>query len=267
MRRLVLMIVAWTARFGVWLLLLALAVHIVLNHRGISVRGRLAQLWLPTERQQAMRALIEPGGLAHLLPPAAELEPVPLGWGIQFLLDPGPAVFALAVQSPVGEWDQIVVVTFDQEGRVVGAPIIDRAENQSFAYGQPFQVLKARDDHFVLFRRWDQLTKPAPTTGPTNWDLYFHVFRLAGTESTAVFALHCACSRTQWFTLEGTHPDREGVAVELKRAPTTRSVEPPTIAGFVWDQNLGRFVGPQSDPQGRWEVILPEPDPPSDTAE
>jgi len=260
MKRAATIVVAWTARLAAWAVLLGLGTHFVSNYQGITVRAQLARIRVGSEEEDAVRALFERAGLLHLLPRVQATWGDPSGrYDPLFILARQPTVLYLEVEALDGMDFERIAIAFDGDGRVVGAPIVlEDAPGRYFA--APLQIITADSAHFLIFEDYfDTVTTPT-TTALADYDSALRVYRLVNARSAEVFTIACNCPSAWQVTLEAKHRDDGAIALDLK-GTLARGQNPQTMATFVWNEALGRFVGPQHDPQGRWEVIFPPPDP------
>jgi len=170
-----------------------------------------------------------------------------------------PSVLRLQGEARGTRESIAVYIVFDRNGALVGAPIVWRSDPDRSSRAWLSQTIEGATSCFMVLSEFTAVATTQPAATPTTGKVVFHVYRLARSESVEVFAIHCDWAVNQWPWLEATRRD-DRVTLHLKVSPAGKS-NLQTVATFVWDESLGRFVGPQHDPQGRWEVIFPPPDP------
>lgn len=269
MNRIVPALIAWTARVVGWAGLLGLGAYLICNFQGITVRGQIARTWLRFEGHDAMHRLLEHAGLEHLHDMFGSVEARGMRYYDPLLiLARDPAVLVVYGKSANSQRQEVeIYIVFDRDGVLVGTPIIVRRDAASRRFGGPTQIIEADSAHWLVCYEYTAAATTQPTSAPTTREFISHVYRLVDGESVEVFAIAYDCPRSQWPRFHARrHRDRT-VALDLQVIPAGGPWNPAAVATFVWDETLGRFVGPQHDPQGRWEVLVPQPDPQSDATQ
>ncbi|MCP4593688.1 MAG: hypothetical protein GY842_23375 [bacterium] len=265
MRRRLPSLIAWSARLAGWAALLLLLNHVVWNHQGHAVRGQFARLSIPAERDAALADLLQRAGLGerpHLSIPRDAVVHEALG-PFQ-VLSPWARVLHVE-ENPESGKSTSVFVRFDSRGRLAGAPVeIVHALNSSHTYWSGSYSLP--DDFLTLSEIHQPST--APTSAPAGTAFLHHVYALGFPSSREVLAVKTIQTASSYayilierdesgdpvleVTIQTWTPGSGGIAI----MPSTE-----IIATFTWDDAAGRFVVPERDPQGRWEVVFPTPAP------
>ena len=256
MRRRLTIAIGWTARVGGWAFFLGLAIYVLVNHQGMGVRGQIARLELPSEREDALAVLLR----------RAALEGVPnLGWDSGYwsprwtpfpTLLPEPRQLLLDAWGPGMKDVSKLFVVFDADGELAGAPVkwkhlFSRPEEAGY-YVEP--IVNATDPEFLIVREYRDL----PVTvgvAPNTYEVYFRIYRLNREASPCVLTIVHTTTGAAGLFLQA-EPDRHDRTV-LQLVPYGTAVKTvgTAIATFVWDSEHQRFIEPPPDPQGRWRVV------------
>ena|GEM_PF-4653368 len=250
-------LIAWSARLVGWIGLVSLFAYITWNREGIGVRGQLARLSLPTEREAALRNLLVRAGLTdghyQLAPDAARY-----GYGFSGpmpVLQKRPSMLRLTAR-PSDRGFEDVYVCFDRNGRVAGAPLVLAPDPAPVRFVP--QCAQAGSSCFVTLCEVAQTT----TTGLAARNLTYHTYHMGFPKSLEVLTVTLTPTPSQSANLVVDQDDSGCALVNLvmytwSRPGISLTTSAENVATFRWDDDQGRFVGPDHDPQGRWEVIYP----------
>ena len=256
-------LIAWSVRLVGWVGLVSLFAYITWNREGIGVRGQLARLSLPTEREAALQNLVLRAGLTdrhyQLAPDVARFDygfsgPMPV-------LRKRPSVLRLAARPSDGGFEDIYVC-FDRDGQVAGAPIVLAPNPASGRFAVVPQSAQVGSSCFVTLCEVGQMATTMPGTAPAAPNLIYHTYRMGFPESLEVLTVRPTPAPNEWVALTVDQDDLGCALVNLvmytwSRPGISLTTSAENVATFRWDDDQGRFVGPDHDPQGRWEVIYP----------
>jgi hypothetical protein len=267
MRRALLSVVAWTARVGGWALVLALLTYVAWKHEGLGVRGQMIRLTLPSERARALRALLQQAGI-HAPPEQFEANPLVIDYlfaGPEIVLRRRSSVLHLSRRVTVDDPPTQLRVCFDSDGRLAGAPV-ELTGISSLVYFHFAGSLILEMGSLRFLPVWEALrsSTSTPASGPVSQDLALHVFQLGFPASVEVLTIRCTVGARQFpvFVVDWDDAGNAVLNLVLKTYTTpTAAPSVQTLASFTWAETRGRFVGPQRDPQGRWEVLEPQAGP------
>ena len=261
-RRMLPIALGWTARVGGWGLLLGLITYSIANHQGMEVRGQVARLRMPSERDDALGVLLHRADLDDV--PNPELNAVSYFIGLYsspfMTLVRRPCHFSVNTNGTDMPGVSELFVVFDADGKLAGAPVewtpsVASPDNVS---PRVVQIVDESDSSFLILSEWRRLPTEAGVASITV-EVYYHIYRLKPAESPSVLTImvtRMIPDSPEGTMLLGVVSDRQGrIAAELLVYGGTGEPVRTAVATFVWDSERERFIEPPPDPQGRWRVV------------
>lgn len=255
MRRMLPIAIGWSARIGGWALLLGLVGYTVANHRGMAVRGQIARLNMPSERDDAFAGLLRRAGLDGTENLVLNSRLLVSNWRPFAALVPAPCHVPVSVTGTDMSGVSELFVIFTADGKLAGAPVkwVQPSPRPEYAGHFVASPVDETDPTFLVIGEYWRV--PVTTGAATRFEVYYRVYRLNREESPSVLTVVFTYNPKGWMYLEA-EPDRhDRTAVELVTYATKTHSARTVIATFVWDSEHERFIEPPSDPQGRWRVV------------
>lgn len=255
MMRMLPVAIGWTARIGGWALLLGLASFTVANHQGMGVRGQVARLNMPSERDDALDGLLRRAGLDGAENLVLNSRLLLSYWRPFATLVPAPCHVPVSVtgtgMSDVSE----LIIVFNTDGDLAGAPVKWEHPGLGRGYAGHFvgPLVDETDPTFLVIGEFRRAQATAGTARKT--EVYYQVYRLNREESPSVLTIVFTRMPKAWMYLEAERDRRDRTAVELVTYARTMQSERTVVATFVWDSEHERFIEPPPDPLGRWRVV------------
>ena len=259
MRRPLPIAIGWTARVGGWAFFLGLAIYVLVNHQGMGVRGQIARLMIPSERDDALAVLLRRAGLDGVQ--GLIWDPgfwKSYYWAPFTTMVPTPSYLCLDATGSAMPGVSELLVFFDADGELAGAPV---KWKHLFPLPEEFgqcvvQFVDTTDPKFLIMRD-DRALPPTTSGAPYTYEFYYRIYRLSREESPSVLTIIVPYNASAAVVLSmQVEPDRhERTTLQLVPYGTAVKTVGTAIATFVWDSEHQRFIEPPPDPQGRWRVV------------